>query len=237
MTPIRVVATWRCALLIMLLGSASLVAAEHISDKLSVDLYATAAADGEPVRSLQSGTPVEVIEKGDGVSRIRLADETVGWVKTDYLSNEKPARMMLLEAQAELRRLRAGGNGDNNGDEARAAPDEEHLPTAREAELRQSLKQAEQRIRELEARVADQPTLLSTQLQLVRLQTQVEEALTVLAEASGMELRQTEEQPERSLIERYLPWIVGVVTLLLGIGLGVAFIDYRIRKRYGGFRI
>ena len=41
----------------------------------------------------------------------------------------------------------------------------------------------------------------------------------------------------RDLVSRYWIWIALPVVLVVGFAAGVGFVDYRIRKRYGGFRI
>jgi hypothetical protein len=61
-------------------------------------------------------------------------------------------------------------------------------------------------------------------------------ALDLLAEAQGLKLMRAEPATQGP-ITRYRTWIVGLAALLVGFGAGVAVIDYRIRRRYGGFRI
>jgi len=58
-----------------------------------------------------------------------------------------------------------------------------------------------------------------------------------LADAQGVALGQIESDEERGFLDQYLIWIIGLGATVLGFGMGVALIDYRIRKRYGGFRI
>jgi hypothetical protein len=53
-----------------------------------------------------SGTPVEMLEQNQGMCQVRLGDGDEGWLECRYLTDEKPARVMLLEAQAEKSRLR-----------------------------------------------------------------------------------------------------------------------------------
>ncbi len=84
-------------MLLFAIGSAQ---AAHITDKLLVGFYAKPDPASQPTKVLPSGTPLDVQEKSGAFSKVRLGDGKVGWVKTIYISNEKPARAMLLELQA-----------------------------------------------------------------------------------------------------------------------------------------
>ena len=74
--------------------------AAHVTDKLLAGFYAEAGTDALPLRALPSGTPLEVLERGDNFIRVRLSDGAEGWIEAQYVSEEKPARAMLVEAQA-----------------------------------------------------------------------------------------------------------------------------------------
>jgi SH3 domain protein len=81
------------------------VQAAHITDKLLVGLYAQPKSGIQPSKVLPSGTPLEVLERKDAFSKVKLGDGKEGWVKSVYISNEKPARAMLLELQAKTSTL------------------------------------------------------------------------------------------------------------------------------------
>ncbi len=83
--------------LLFAIGSAQ---AAHITDKLLVGFYAKPDPASQPTKVLPSGTPLDVQKKNGAFSKVRLGDGKEGWVKTIYISNEKPARAMLLELQA-----------------------------------------------------------------------------------------------------------------------------------------
>ncbi len=78
--------------------SASALAA-HVTDKLAVGLYESAQAE-QPLQLLTSGTPVERLELSGLRCKVRLGSGEEGWLECRYLTDEKPARAMLLEAQA-----------------------------------------------------------------------------------------------------------------------------------------
>ena len=216
----------------------------HVTDKLVVGVYSEPNAEGTPLRLIASGTPLEVIKKGQGFSEVRLADDTRGWVESSYITEEKPAKAMLLETQAKLRQMgmelaglrekAAAEGGATAGTTASAASSA--APTAREAQLRKSLQQAEQRIADLEQELAEVPRDQAARAELETLRVRTAEALRLLADAQGLQLS-AGVAPPPGFLQRYRGWVIGGGALLLGFGAGIAFIDYRIRKRYGGFRI
>ena len=213
----------------------------HITDKLVVGVYSEPNVEGTPLRLIASGTPLEVLNVGQEFSEVRLADETRGWVESRYITEEKPAKAMLLETQAKLRQMgmelaglreKSASGGAVPGNAPPGAP-----PTAREAQLRQSLQRAEQRVAELEQELAAVPRDQVARAELDALRARATQAVRLLADAPGLKLGADEVPPSPGFFRRFRAWIIGGGALLLGFGAGIAFIDFRIRKRYGGFRI
>ncbi|MEW7976493.1 MAG: TIGR04211 family SH3 domain-containing protein [Candidatus Sedimenticola endophacoides] len=95
----------RLLTLALLLLWAFAAQAERITDQIEAELHAQPAAEGEPLKLLPTGTPMEVLESRDGFSRVRLGDDTEGWVESRLLTNDKLARMRLLELQAEMAQM------------------------------------------------------------------------------------------------------------------------------------
>jgi hypothetical protein len=144
--------------------------------------------------------------------------------------------MQLLEAQAELRRLKRqlGDPGDAAGAGEGVAPE---VSSGREAELEAQLEQARERIQRLEAAQADLLAARMAQQKLESLRKRVDEAVQLLGGAAEPGQSNPGMIDQTDLFERYLPWVISGVMLLVGFAAGVGFIDYRIRRRYGGFRI
>lgn len=212
--------------LAVLLLCASVAQAAHITDQLVVGLYPKSDLKGDPLQLLTTGMPVEVLKRGKGVVQVRLADDTKGWVEANYVSDDKPARMMLLEAQAELRRLKAQGGADGK-------PAADDLPTVAQAKLQTELEAARKRIAQLEQGQAELLAARLAQKDLEDLRERVAEAAALLGQPVDAAPQAGDEQG----YSQYMPFIVAVVAVLIGFAAGVGFIDYRIRKRYGGFRI
>ena len=211
---------WFVGLLLSLIALPAYSA--HITDKLVVGLYEKPALKGEPLQLLTSGTPIEVLEKKGEAAKVRLADETQGWIEAGYVTEEKPASMMLLEAQAELRQLKAQMGGD-------AEPGQE------QQSLQQELDAARERIARLEEGQADLLAARMAQSRLEDLRERVQQAVDLLGAKPSTE--KLGQQQEAGFIESYLAWLVGFVMLVVGFVGGAAFIDYRVRKKFGGIRI
>lgn len=202
--------------LVLLVGP---IYAAHITDRLVVGLYPAAKADGTPLQLLPSGTPLEVLGSESGFSEVRLANGKNGWVESIYVTEEQPVQARLLETQARLRQMGL------------------ELARLREGEsVAEPVAALQQRITDLEAQLAEQPTPNETRQRLDEVNAQVRAALDKLARTQGLVL-QERRQPERSWTERYGMLLIGAVAAMLGFVAGVFFIDFRIRKRYGGFRL
>jgi SH3 domain protein len=203
--------------------------AAHITDKLVVGLYPEAKAEGTPLQLLSSGTPLDVLKRKNGFSEVRLADGKTGWVESTYVTEEKPAKAMLLETQARLRQmgLEMARLREAAGSEAESSTD-----------LDQDLDaNAQQRIAELEAELAAQRPDGSLE-RLEQVNASVRRALEVLAQSQGLVVpADAPTAPSAQGFERYVLALVGLGAALVGFLAGVLFIDYRIRKRYGGFRL
>ncbi len=226
-------------LLVALCTLAGTVSGAHITDQLVVGLYDGPAAEGTPSRLLSSGTPLEVLRREGTFAEVRLADDTRGWVESTYVTEEKPAKAMLLETQAKLRQmgleLAALREKQTSGEVASPVAAGAGLPSARDAQLQQALHAAEQRIAQLEAQQDATPGRDTEDAQrLQALEERVAQAVALLSPGAPA----TAESPAPlGPIERFRSWIVGAIALLLGFGGGVAYVDYRIRRRYHGFRL
>ncbi len=91
--------------LLLLLLSSSLSAA-YVTDKLLAGVYEKAEISAAPLQLLPSGTPVELLKTEGSFTQVRLPNRSEGWVESHFISDEKPAQVMLLELQAATAELR-----------------------------------------------------------------------------------------------------------------------------------
>lgn len=211
---------------------AATAGAAHITDRLVVGVYAEAGGDGKPLRLISSGTPVEVLSTAGGFSQVRLADETQGWVESRYVTEEKPAKAVLLETQAKLRQMgiELAKLREEQGVDAAEAVVEAGTDDDPAAQLRDRVSQLEQQLADATRQQVDGE-------RLAMLESRSRDALQQLAAAHGLVLTADNEDAPPGLLERYRDWLIGALALLLGFLGGIAFIDRRIRRRYGGFRL
>jgi SH3 domain protein len=201
--------------------------AAHITDKLLAGLYDKPGA-AQPIKLLPSGTPLEVLEKKGDHAKVRLGDGVIGWVEQRYVTDEKPARALLLELQAESARLREEAKGSaDNGDGA-----------AKElAGLREQLAAAQGEIERLRqtATASPGPAGPAPDQEVLRQENQLlRERLAKVGEIASLPPPEARIAPRPPLA----PWHLGALALFLLAGFvgGVLFRNYRIRQRYSGLR-
>ena len=91
-----------------LLAAAAVAAAEkaYVTDRVFLGLYAEPGV-GRPFRSLETGTPLEVLERRGRWVRVRTPKGEEGWVRAAYLMPQPPARVTMPALKAEHERLKA----------------------------------------------------------------------------------------------------------------------------------
>lgn len=91
-----------CLFALLLFASvAAQAATAYVTDRLRLGLYEQAGDGGERLRLLSSGDALEIQERQGAYARVRTEDGLVGWVKTAFLIEDKPAALQLREALAE----------------------------------------------------------------------------------------------------------------------------------------
>ena len=80
-----------------------LAAAEtaYVTDNLRLGLHAAEDTSDRAFRFLESGQPMEVLVRDRNYANVRLPDGAEGWVKSAYLVDEKPAKLIVAETIAE----------------------------------------------------------------------------------------------------------------------------------------
>ncbi|TVO76910.1 TIGR04211 family SH3 domain-containing protein [Sedimenticola selenatireducens] len=271
----------------LLIGTAQ---AARITDKLLAGLYDEPDATTAPIRVVPSDTPLERLEKQGDFTKVRLGDGTEGWVESRFITDEKPARIMLLELQvknSELQQklreankeLSALGQTETDANDTQpdpeiaelkrqladakaeidllkrevtppaAQPDKENeklkqqvlsLEQALEAS-RQEAKAALEQAKQIPAVLPAQPAKSAELVQMEQTNLRLQQQLDQIAQIVRTEHSYTDESPamvEQSGI-RLNAWHLPVILLALLLSFigGVAFKNYRLAKRYGGFRI
>ena len=86
-----------------------LAAAEtaYVTDNLRLGLHQAADTSDRAFRTLDSGQELEILSRDRNYAHVSLPDGTEGYVKAAYLVDDKPAKLIVEETQAEVERLQA----------------------------------------------------------------------------------------------------------------------------------
>ncbi|MGD2118172.1 MAG: TIGR04211 family SH3 domain-containing protein [Chromatiales bacterium] len=258
----------RRLLLCLLLGLLTPVQAAYITDKLVAGLYEEAKVSDKPLKALPSGTPLEVVTRSNGFVKVRTPDGMDGWVEATYLTDEKPARSLLLDAQAKLSILQKQleqAKGRLEGEPGVAADDkqlQDKLVQARgqvsqlDIQLqaaRVEVKNAQQQLQQAKENHAAETKHLKQQAQqqlqqIAQQNKQLQQRIDQVAELLQIPRPATDDAEHQLEVEvapafdwsdwksNYWLWLVPLLALLAGFIGGVALMDYRMRKHFGGVR-
>jgi len=113
--------------LLILLPALAAAETAYITDNLRLGLHQAEDTSDRAFRFLESGQAMEILIRDRNYANVRLPDGTEGWVKSAYLVDEKPAKLIVAETIEERDRLAS------ELEQARAAFAE---PAATIAELR-----------------------------------------------------------------------------------------------------
>ncbi len=86
-----------------------LAAAEtaYVTDNLRLGLHRATDTSDRAFRTLDSGQELEILTRDRNYAHVTLPDGVRGYVKAAYLVDEKPAKLIVAETQAEVERLQA----------------------------------------------------------------------------------------------------------------------------------
>ncbi len=79
----------------------------YVTDNLRLGLHNAADTSDRAFRTLDSGQELEILSRDRNYAHVTLPDGVQGYVKAAYLVNDKPAKLIVTETQAEVDRLRA----------------------------------------------------------------------------------------------------------------------------------
>jgi SH3 domain protein len=79
----------------------------YITDNLRLGLHQAADTSDRAFRTLDSGQQLEILSRDRNYAHVQLPDGVQGYVKAAYLVDDKPAKLVVAETQAEVDRLSA----------------------------------------------------------------------------------------------------------------------------------
>lgn len=86
---------------------AALAETAFVTDQLTVGLRADATPSSAAIKTVTTGTILEIIERAPGVAHVRDPQGAEGWVDASALSTQPPAGVQAKSLKAELERTRA----------------------------------------------------------------------------------------------------------------------------------
>jgi SH3 domain protein len=98
----------RCAgpLLILALAGAAVAEAAWVKDELRLNLRSGPGVQYRILGVVKTGDAVEIVNRGDGWTQIRVASLGTGWIPEGYLNPEPPARVRLAQSEAQTSEFR-----------------------------------------------------------------------------------------------------------------------------------
>ena len=79
----------------------------YVAERMLVSLRAEAVDTSPVVKTVESGKPLEVLQRQDSFVQVRDPKGTEGWIEARYLTPDPPARLQLTKLQDELTKSRA----------------------------------------------------------------------------------------------------------------------------------
>ena len=115
----------------------------YVAERMRIGLRAEATETGAVVKTVETGTPLEAIERVENFVHVRDPQGTVGWAEARYLTPDAPARLQMVKLQEDLARSRS-----------QTAEAQAQLKKAQAAAAEQAAT-----IKALEQKAADKPAL------------------------------------------------------------------------------
>jgi len=221
----------------------------YITDSLLVGLHEEKSIDSAILKVLPSGTILEVIKRDNDLVNVRDPKGVTGWISNSYLMTNEPndnkytteniAQSRITELEAELQNIKLERAKTEQQNEQITDADLARLKTENE-KLNQQILSDKLKSGELQAKLSE----LKNQISQNGNNNKNADEILLLAETNA----QLEEQIKqlqtnnRTIIsipnefERSNPLIVIVITLFIGLIIGIFFMDWRARKRHGGLR-
>ncbi len=95
------------ALLLTLVTVSARAETVYVAERLRIGLRADMAETSPVVKTVETGAPLEVVERLEKLVRVRDPQGIEGWIEARYLTPDPPARSQLAKLQEDLAKSRA----------------------------------------------------------------------------------------------------------------------------------
>lgn len=79
---------------------------QYVSDSIVITMRAGKGDQYKVIRTIGTGTPLEILEEDARYLKVRIPDGTEGWVLKRYISSEKPKNTIIRDLENEINRMR-----------------------------------------------------------------------------------------------------------------------------------
>ncbi len=239
----------------------------YVTDRVLLGVHESASKDSTLIQSVPSGTSLKVLAEENGFKKVGLPDGVQGWVDAAFLVSEQPApaqydillakhkkaekemaalkeKLKKSEKEIQVRRDQVSNAKTAMQEMKKKFKKQQPVAVVDDKKLEQAeaeITKLKERISELEAEnklqsevAPEEVDILATKKELDSLRLRIDLAINSL---QGKELLSADEQGNSppSLPDWF--WGVMLLFLIAGLAAGIAIMDYRNRKRHGGFRI
>ncbi|MDH5370091.1 MAG: TIGR04211 family SH3 domain-containing protein [Gammaproteobacteria bacterium] len=256
--------------LFLSLTTHALAEKRYVTDRILLGIHAEADEVSTLIKSVPSGTELEVLDTAEGFIKIKLDDGTEGWVSTGFVMKETPATRkydvlanQYEQTTQELDKLKIDYAKNVKELQIRRDQLSNATTTIRELkkhkgngavvvdpELEKKLTASLQEVETLKLKIAElekkpKPKMnidqkqIFNELKLAKDQNNIMKRRidVALAHLNGERIPTAEELA--SIRPNFPAWYWGLLAIILLVGViaGYFIMDYRFRRRHGGFRI
>ncbi|MFW6081723.1 MAG: TIGR04211 family SH3 domain-containing protein [Desulfosalsimonas sp.] len=195
-------------ILCLVVAASAAAQTRYVTDLQEITLRSGPGLDYRIQKMLVSGQQVEVLETQDRWSKVRLPDDTTGWVFSKFIDDEKPASMAVKQMREEIEPLRQ---------QAIALKGENQRLIERNQELAESLEQTQA---ELEQARQEYEELKEESEDFLKMKEENQELKQSLEEKQER-IDTLEKQVSDAFLSSSLKWfLAGGGVLVLGIIFG-----------------
>ncbi len=224
-------------LALLCIGNLASAQTAYVSDRLYLGLYALPDISSDPIKTMTSGTQVEVIQRQGDFVFITLADGSQGWARAEFISEQVPAVVQMQQLTAERDRLQAQLKA-GNADAQRLATLQNQLIQANKTigKLKTQLKEEQ-----AGAAAREEAQQLAEQEQATKLESELSESrqkITDLQARVEFQQQQLDKYSDGNQVLKII-WLLLTALISIGIGavLGARWLAVRIRRRFNGLKV
>jgi len=193
----------------------------YVTDSLQLRVYSNASADSDVLQTIDSGDSVEVFATQGGFSQVTTYDGTVGWVKSAFLVEEPPAKLLYYSVSEKNKELETEIDSLKNGVQEIATIIDNESETNKISELQTALAKEQEINQKLQKQIAN-----SGSTQTIKVAN-----TSSHAQVGGSKIRLYYENKIWILIGLPLGLIIA------GFLLGIKLSSWRMKKRLHGFSL